>query len=395
LRVLALADGATGDLSATDLRSLGIVAFSDTIRSSAAPAAAELRRAGVRVVVVTGDHAATARTIAQNVGLEGAVVTQGDLTTLDPSSRADALAGATVVARVDPFLKSELIDAHHARGAVVAMTGDGVNDAPAIRRADVGIALAGSAGTDVARAAADIVITDGRLSTILDAVAEGRRIYGNLRNVVSYLVAGNLSEIIIVVLALLLVPELAVPILPVQLLWINLVTDGIPALALGVDRTVGDPLSEPPRRLDHRLLDRARLLRLSAVAATLAATVLATGVIAHRMGWEPTRVRTQIVLSLLCSQLVLALTLRAERSTFERGWARNRAVVGAIGLSLVLQALVFTTSVGRSALGLRALPPVAWLLAASAAGSMVVVVDAGRALRSRSDDLRPWRRRPT
>jgi Ca2+-transporting ATPase len=382
-RVLALADAETSDVLSNELRALGVVAFTDTIRESAAPAAAALRRAGVRVVVVTGDHAATARAIASAVGIGGRIVAQGDLAGLDAQARASALAGASVVARVDPFLKAELVDAHHARREVVAMTGDGVNDAPAIRRADIGIALAGGAGTDVARDAADIVITDGRLSTIVDAVGEGRRIYRNLRNVVSYLVAGNISEILVVVAALLIVPELAVPLLPVQLLWINLVTDGVPALALGVDRAPGDPLAEPPRPLGERLLDRARLVRILGHASVLATVVLATGVIAHRRGWEPTQVRTQLVLTLLVGQLLLACVVRASRFTFERGWAANRGLVAAIGLSIGLQVVMFTTPVGRAALGLRALPPYGWALSVGAAAFMAITIDLARLLTAR------------
>jgi Ca2+-transporting ATPase len=265
-----------------------------------------------------------------------------------------------------------------------------VNDAPAIRRADIGIAIAGGAGTDVARDAADIVITDGQLSTIVDAVSEGRRIYRNLRNVVSYLVAGNISEILIVVGALVIVPELAVPMLPVQLLWINLVTDGVPALALGVDRAPGDPLGDPPRPLGERLLDRPRMVRIFGYASVLATVVLASGVIAHRRDWEPTQVRTQIVLSLLLGQLLLAWVVRAERLTFERGWAANRGLVAAIGLSLALQVLMFVTPAGRSALGLRALPVLGWLIAVGSAVAMAATIDVirlGSARRNR--DLGP------
>ena len=377
-RVLALADSATGDMLSDDLRPLGLAAFTDTIRESAAPAAAALRSAGIRVVVVTGDHAATARSIARDVGIVGRVVTPADLDSLDQLARVDALAGATVLARVDPFLKGELVDAHHARNEVVAMTGDGVNDAPAIRRADIGIALSGGAGTDVARDAADIVITDGPLSTIVDAVREGRRIYRNLRNVVGYLIAGNVSEILVVVGAMILVPELAVPLLPVQLLWINLVTDGVPALALGVDQAAGDPLREAPRSPHERLLDRARLIRIVGHASILAAVVMATGMIAHRRGWEPTQVRTQLVLSMLLAQLVLAWVVRASRFTFERGWTANRGLVAAIGLSLVLQVVMFVTPAGRTALGLRALPVLGWILALGAAATMVLTIDAVR-----------------
>ncbi len=383
MRVLAVASAVTADADATGLEPLGVVAFHDPLRETAIDAVARCQRAGVRVVLVTGDHVATARAVAAEVGIEGPAVTGVDLAKLTPSVRAERLRDAVVIAHVDPETKLDLVEAHRSAGRVVAMTGDGVNDAPALRQADIGVAIAGEGGTDVAREAADLVVTNGDLGTIVAAVAEGRRVYRNLRSVVSYLITGNMSEVVVVALALALLPELAVPLLPVQLLWVNLVTDGLPALALGVDRPATDPLMLPTS--DHRggLLDARRLRTLVERGVIIAACVLATGVAVRSWGWADSAVQTQLLLSLLCAHLLLAYAARAERFTFEAGWWRNRLLLAAVAGSLALQVVVFCTELGRSALGLSSLPPVSWLLAGAASGLALAAIDVTRRRRAR------------
>jgi len=379
LRVLAVATAISTDLDANGLRPLGLAAFADPLRPSAIDAIAECRRAGIRVVLVTGDHIVTAHSVAAAAGIDdGDVIAGSALAALPDDHRAELLRKAAVVARVDPLTKVELIDAHRATGAVVAMTGDGVNDAPALRHADIGVAVAGEAGTDVARQAAQLVVTNGDLGTLVAAVREGRRIYRNLRAVVGYLLTGNISEVLVVVATVLLIPELAVPLLPVQLLWVNLITDGLPALALGVDRPAGDPLAEPPRPRGGHLLTARRLGALGGRAAAIATAVIASALIGRRWGWDDEQVRTQLLLSLLAAHLLLAYTARAQRWTFEPGWWRNKILLAAVGGSLTLQALAFGTAAGRAALALGALPPAGWVLAASAAVAAICVIDAAR-----------------
>jgi Ca2+-transporting ATPase len=380
MRVLAVASAASPELAAGGLRPLGLVAFHDPLRTSTAEAVERCQRAGISLVMVTGDHPATANAVARAVGIHGATVTGADLARLGPDDRIAALGRAAVVARVDPSTKVELVDAHRATGAVVAMTGDGVNDAPALRHADVGVAVAGDAGTDVAREAAQLVVTNGDLGTIVRAIAEGRRIRANLRAVVAYLLAGNLSEVVVVGLGLLVLPSLPVPLLPVQLLWCNLVTDGAPALALGVDRTAHDHLAGP--RTSRRLLDRPLTARIVARALVMAAAVLTTAVAARSAGWTDEQVRTQLLLSLLLAHIVSAYGARASTHAFERGWWRNPYLAGAIGATLVLQVLAFCTAWGRQLLSLAPVPPVAWLAAVAAAA----VTLAGYAATN------PWRR---
>jgi Ca2+-transporting ATPase len=307
-------------------------------------------------------------------------VTGDALGGLGPAERDRVLLAASVVARVDPATKLALVEAHRAAGHVVAMTGDGVNDAPALRRADIGVALAGEGGTDVAREAAALVVTDGDLATVVEAVGEGRRTYRNLQTVVGYLVTGNLSEILTLALCLLALPALAVPLLPAQLLWVNLVTDGLPAVALGVDRPATDPLAAAPRGRQDRLLPLARLLALALRAGVIAALVVLSGRIATAWGWTPEQVRTELLLTLLIAHLGLAYVVRASRWTFERGWSRNRLLLLTVIGSLGLQAVAVGTPVGRALLGLTTLPPSGWLLATGCGLGSLVALEALRAL---------------
>ena len=381
LRVLAVADATTDDLDA-GLRPLGLVAFGDPLRPSAIGAVADCRRAGIRVVMVTGDHATTAGAVAEAVGiLDGPaqpheVIDGAALATMTPEAAAAALLQASVVARVEPNVKTALVDAHRARGAIVAMTGDGVNDAPALRRADVGVAIAGSGGTDVARRAASIIVTDGDLGTIAAGVAEGRRIARNLGNVVRYLLTGNLTEVLVVTGALVVLPDLRTPLLPAQLLWINLITDGLPGLALGTDEPVGDPLADPPRPRSDHLLNRTRLLGMVFDALVITAIGLgASWWTDTRWGWTPSVVRSSLLLTLIACHLLLAYVARARHFAFEPAWWRAKPMLASIVGSILLQVVAYTTPTGRELLGLSAVPPVAWLIAGGAAISMVGVLD--------------------
>ncbi len=373
LRVLGLADAdGSRDPASGALRPAGLVGLADRPRASAGPAVQACRDAGIRVVMVTGDHARTAAAVAAQVGIDPTAVVAGADLPVEPAARAEALRAAQVVARVDPATKVDLVAAHHAAGRVVAMTGDGVNDAPALRSADVGVAVAGAGGTDVAREAASVVLTRPDLGTIVAGVAEGRRIFANVAAMAEYLLAGNLSEIAIVLVGLLAWPELAVPLLPVQLLWINLVTDGLPVLALGVDRPLGDPLRRPPRDPGEHLLNAARLRRVAVRAAAVAASVLLAAQWMRHAGWTPDQLRTGIVTCLVCAHLTLAYLARARRTAFEPGWWRARPLLLAVAGSLGLQAVLVAVPAVGQAVGFTAIPASGWLLAA-ACGLVTVV----------------------
>ncbi len=375
-RVLVLAAAPGGELGASGLRPLGIVGFHDPLRPSTTAAVAAAHRAGIRVVMVTGDHAVTAVTIAREAGMAAEhVVTGDDLAGVDDTERLRMLRDADVVARIDPASKADLVDAHRDAGAVVAMTGDGVNDAPALRRADVGVAVAGDAGTDVARQASDIVLTNGDLGTIVFAIAEGRRIFGNLKHAVGYLVTGNLSEILVVLGSLVLHPDLAVPLLPVQLLWLNLVTDGLPAVALGVDHPPGDLLAVPPRSRRERLLGRDDAPSILTRAALIAGAVLAADLVAVRTADSDVVRRSVVLCTLLSAQVLVSFTVRSRRWSFERGWADHRLMLVLVGGSLAVQIPMFLTEPGRSLLGLAPLSGRQWFVSLAAALGAIAAID--------------------
>ncbi|GGT03874.1 calcium-transporting P-type ATPase, PMR1-type [Planobispora rosea] len=387
------------ELDATGLTPAGLVALSDEIRSSARTAVADCRAAGIRVVMVTGDHADTARAVAADVGIEADPVITGatldsadrdgagpDGADRDGSGRAALLRRAGVVARVDPAAKLDLVRALRASGEVVTMTGDGVNDAPALRHADVGVAMAGDEGTDVAREAAAVVVTNGELGTIVTGIRHGRRLHHNVASMIGYLLTGNLAEIFLVLVGLLLWPDLVVPLLPVHLLWINLVLDGIPAIVLGIDRPAGDPLTLRPRR--NGLLSRPAVTEMALRALLIGALVFAAVEVARHLGWSDEQVRTQAVLALVFARLTLAYVTRARRWTFERGWWHGRAVLIAVTATLALQTLVTLVPPLGALLVLVPLPPLGWAMALAAGLATPFLCDLLRLIRPREKRVR-------
>lgn len=308
MRMLAVAERAFEQMPGSasdaevDLVLIGFVGLRDPLRPQARTAVETARAAGVQVVMVTGDHPGTAQWVAEEVGIS---TSPGSSVT--PDGRA---ATPTVYARVSPEEKLELVRSLQERGEVVAVTGDGVNDGPALRGANIGIAM-GQRGTDVARAASDIVITDDNLETIVHAISEGRSIYDNVRRVVQYLVAANLSEILVVVIGLLVFPDLIPPLLPLQLLWINLVTDGFPALALGVDPASPSAMRRGPRRLGSRLMGPRGLTTVGVRASVFAASCLAAVAALRWMGHDGADAsRTALFVALALSQLIYSFVVR-------------------------------------------------------------------------------------
>ncbi|MGI5271504.1 cation-translocating P-type ATPase [Nonomuraea sp. CA-218870] len=383
LRVLAVAGKDTDDLDAGDLRPVGLLGLSDEVRASARDAIADCRRGGIRVMMVTGDHADTARAVAVDVGIDPDPVVTGTELAEEGDERDRRLREAGVLARVDPKTKLDLVRVLRADGQVVAMTGDGVNDAPALRNADVGIALAGDEGTDVARESAAVVVTNGELGTIVTGVREGRRLHHNVSSMIGYLLAGNLAEIFLVLVGLFAWPDLVIPLLPVQLLWINLVLDGIPAIALGVDRAPGDPLEARPSR--GGLLTGGVLAGIAVRALIVGLLAFAAVEVARSLGWSEEQVRTQAVLTLVFARLTLAYVVRARRWTFESGWWRGRAIMIAVLGTLALQCVVTLVPPLGALLALAPVPPIGWAMAVAAALLTPFLIDLVRVL--------PWVKR--
>ncbi|MBC7316776.1 MAG: HAD-IC family P-type ATPase, partial [Chloroflexi bacterium] len=240
-------DGREPDEIERDLTFVGLVGMIDPPRPEVKPAMEVARRAGIRTMMITGDYAQTARAIAQQIGLigpEDPVRSGSELQAMSDAELDAEVRRTLVYARVSPEHKLRIVEALQRNGDIVTMTGDGVNDAPALKKADIGVAM-GITGTDVAKEASDMVLTDDNYASIVAAVEQGRVIYSNIRKFVYFLLSCNIAEILIIFVAIL--ANLSSPLTAIQLLWLNLITDGAPALALGVEKGDPDIMDRPPR----------------------------------------------------------------------------------------------------------------------------------------------------
>lgn len=345
LRLLALAmkQDVTADAEPYEgLTLVGLVCLQDPLRVGVRDAIHASRRAGVRVVMLTGDHADTAEAIAQEAGLgegelaviEGREWQKIETDTEDPTVRARVLA-ADVFARVTPATKLALVSLYQQAGHVVAMTGDGVNDAPSLKKADIGIAM-GQRGTQVARQAADMVLKDDSLHSIIDAMRQGRVIFANIRKFVVYLMSCNVSELLVVGLAFAI--GLPTPILPLQILFLNLVTDVFPAFALGLGKGDDHEMERPPRDPEEQILDRPRWILLGLLGAVI--TLVTLGAFGLALFWlkvSPAAAVTVAFLTLAFAQLWNVFNVRSPESGMLRNdVTRNRYVWGALALCLGL-----------------------------------------------------------
>jgi Ca2+-transporting ATPase len=359
-----------------ELTYLGVVGMADEVRGEVAAAIGRCERAGVAVVMVTGDHEVTARTVAGDIGLLGdrEVMAHAGMAATGDAELADVIDGIGVFARVEPADKVRIVKAWQSAGRLVAMTGDGVNDAPALRIADIGVAM--GSGTDVAKDAADMVLADDNFASIVAAVERGRAIFANLRRVTYFLLAANLSEITVMLVGFLLFSGYGEPLLAVQLLWINLVTDGLPALALGVDPPAPDVMHRPPDT-DRNMLGSAHQLRLLWQGAVLACGPLSMfwlGAVVFGLSWDVTR--SMAFTSLVLVQLVHALTVRAQSRGLFRTRVDNTALVASLVASAVVHLVVVMTPFGSSVLGVVGVPWWTWSLMVASALLPAIVIDA-------------------
>ncbi len=325
-----------------DFTFLGLIAMKDPLRHEAKAAVAACRTAGIRTVMITGDHKDTGAAIARDLGIlaEGAQAVSGaELDLMTDQQLIDHVPQTAVYARVSAEHKLRVVRAWKARGAVVAMTGDGVNDAPALKEADIGIAM-GMSGTDVTKEAADLVITDDNFASIAAAVEEGRGIYANILKAVHYLLSCNLSEILLMLFATVL--SLPLPLLPIQILWINLVTDGLPALALAVDPKDLDLMQRPPRVPTESFLTASRLRLLFVQGLFIAVTTLfAFAFCIYRLDLEVAHARTVTFTVLVMAQLTHAFNCRSDTySIFTLGLTSNAALLWAAGGSAAFQVAI-------------------------------------------------------
>ncbi|MBI2931603.1 MAG: cation-translocating P-type ATPase [Planctomycetes bacterium] len=343
LRVLAVAsrEMTPEERPEEDLTFLGLVGMHDPPRPEAKAAVEACRRAGIRPIMITGDNARTALAIAGTLGIaqrEDEVITGSDLEILDDAALAERVESISVYARVSPEHKLRIVRAWKARGAVVAMTGDGVNDAPALKGADIGIAM-GGAGTEVAKDAAAMIITDDNFATIVTAVEEGRAIFENIRKALLYLLSGNTAEILVMAVAVFLGWPL--PLLAIQILWINLVTDSFPALALVTDPTDGDLLRRPPRRPEAEIADRAFLAWMISSAILSATVTLCAFFVGLHLRGSLHEARAYAFSTLVIEQVLRSFAFRSRtRALWEVGLFSNLRLmlvaVATIGFQLTI-----------------------------------------------------------
>lgn len=362
LRVLAVAERGLPESAPLDdgvdtgLTVLGLAALQDPLRSAAADAVRAARSAGIGVTMLTGDHPLTAATIGAQVGLgDGSPRTGSELESMDDPALEQAAADHAVFARVTPADKLRLVEAYQRRGEVVAVTGDGVNDTPALRRADVGVAM-GRSGTEAAREAADIVLTDDDFATIVAAIEEGRRIGDNVRKFVAFLLSANLGEVVLFAIAVL--GGLGVPMTVVQVLTVNLVTDGLPAVALARDPASRGTMRRKPQ-LPGRLLGRELELALGLAGVTIGLAATAAYLAGRELA--PEAAQTMAFATIALAELVFVFSTRSPRAPAWRG-PRNPALVASVVLSAAVVALVVyltpvqdafgTVSLGARELGL-------------------------------------------
>lgn len=326
-------------VSERDLIFAGMVGMIDPARPEARQAVATCMSAGIRPVLITGDHPLTARYIAGDLGIcssGGGIMTGRELSALSIKELESVVEEVSVYARVSPEHKLNIVQALQNRNHIVAMTGDGVNDAPALKKADIGLAM-GITGTDVTKEVADMVLLDDNFATIVSAVEEGRVIYDNIRKFIKYLLTSNSGEIWVMLFAPFL--GMPLPLLPLQILWINLVTDGLPALALGLEPAERDIMRRPPYRPDENIFGRGMGTHIIWFGLLLGMVPLLTGFWFWKHenpGWQ-----TMVFTILTLAQLGQAMAIRSDKSSlFEIGIFSNKPLLGAVLLTLALQAAV-------------------------------------------------------
>ena len=372
LRVLAFAYKKIDDPSAPldvkslerDLTFVGLMAMIDPPRPEVKRAVAECKEAGIRTVMITGDHKNTAAAVARELGFfeaDSIALTSEELDRLDDAHLAAEIEKIPVYARVSPEHKLRIVKTWRDKGHVVAMTGDGVNDAPALKEADIGIAM-GITGTDVTKEVSDMVVTDDNFASIVAAVEEGRGIYDNIKKFVHYLLSCNAGEVLVMFVASLI--GLPVPLLPIQILWVNLVTDGLPALALGVDPMDPKVMSRPPRKKHEPVVTgrRALLMLIQGSFIAFCSLLALTFVLfVEHEGIE--RARTAAFIVLACSQLFHSFNCRSmKESLFKIGFFSNSKLVGAAGISFLFQIGVVFLPAAQRVFKTQALSLTDWVL---------------------------------
>ena len=362
-----------------DLIFCGLIGMIDPPREGVKEAVRTCRRAGIKTVMITGDHLQTAKAIAKELG----ILKRGDLAidgeTLERMSQHELeqnIMDYSVFARVSPEHKVRIVKAFQSTGAVVAMTGDGVNDAPALKNADIGIAM-GKGGTDVAKNAADMILLDDNFVTIVEAVKQGRNIYDNIKKAIHFLISTNIGEIVTIFFGLVL--GIKSPLLAIQLLWINLVTDSLPAIALGLEKEEENIMSRLPRNPKKNLFADGLWWKIIIEGAMLGMFTLLAFSIGNRL-YSVEVGRTMAFLTLGILELVHSFNIKSEESIFKIGVLENKYLVGALVLGVILQVIVVVVSPLAQVFSLVPLTGIQWLYTILIAVAPIPIVEIQKAV---------------
>jgi Ca2+-transporting ATPase len=382
LRILGLAYRQVPSVTVTEdtlengLIFVGFVGMMDPPRMEVKRAIRQAKQGGIRTIMVTGDHKLTAQAIADQLELswEGRarVMTGGEWEMLSSFEKQDAVRKVDVFARVAPHHKLSIVRALQQNGEVVGMTGDGVNDAPAVKEADIGISM-GISGTDVTKEASDMILADDNYQTIIAAIREGRAIYDNIRKFIRYLLGCNVGEVLTMFVATL--AGLPLPLIPIQILWMNLVTDGLPAIALGVDPSEEDIMERKPRNARESIFARRLHLKIGFSGVLISICTLAVFVLALKHNPEDiVKARTLAFTTLVMAQLIFVFECRSEyHSIFEIGIFSNTYLVAAVTISSLMHVLVVYHPWLQNVFGTTALNVDEWLLVLGFAGATLVI----------------------
>ena len=356
----------------------GMAGIYDPPRKEAKEAVAQCRKAGIEVIMITGDHPETARAVAEEIGITemgGRVMTGAELDRIPAEEFNERIRGCRVFARVTPEHKMAVVKARKAMGDVVAMTGDGVNDAPALKCADIGCSM-GIAGTDVARSASDMVLTDDNFATIVEAVRQGRGIYDNIRKAVHFLLSSNIGEIITVFVSLAI--GCPAPLLPIQLLWVNLVTDSLPAIALGLDPAAADVMDKKPRPANEGIFAGGLGSSIALEGCMIGLLSLIAFLLGLRFFGSTDAGRTMAFGTLSLSQLVHAFNMRSETSVLRSGIFKNKYLVGAFMLGALLQIAVMSIPSLQGMFKTVAMDMVQWGIVGLLSLMPILIVEGGK-----------------
>jgi Ca2+-transporting ATPase len=368
-----------------DLIFLGLVGIVDPPRPEVKEAVQTCQAAGIRPIMITGDHPLTARHIAHELGINdnGAVLTGQDLSKMSPEELGNVVEQVSVYARVSPEHKLKVVQALQERGHIVAMTGDGVNDAPALKKADIGVAM-GITGTDVSKEAADMVLRDDNFATIIAAVEEGRVIYDNIRKFIKFSIAGNIGKVSVMLFAPFL--NMALPLLPLQLLWLNLLTDGLLGLGLGVEPAEKNTMRRPPHSPNESIFGRGLGRHVVWLGALIGVIALGLGFwywYTRQPNWQ-----TMIFTTLAFAQMWQALVIRSgQESLFKVGLLSNRLLLSMVGLIFGLQLLVIYLPFLQTFFGTTALSLVDLMLSLGVSSLVLILVELEKWFARRGENL--------